>query len=99
MSSELENYLIPRLLDAPPMALWIEADTAVLGASGLYLGMFTGNPLHIVVATGFTFILARYYARIKSSGGRGLIPQMAYWYAPGNKNNQPISPTIREFLG
>jgi len=99
MSDDLANYMIPKLLDAPPMALWVESDTAILGASGLYIGLATGNLLHLVVATGFSIILARYYARIKASGGRGLIPQLAYWYLPGNKKSQPISPTIREYRG
>ncbi len=100
MTQNLDNYIIPKLLDAPNMALWFEVDTAVLGASGLYIGMiFLHNPLHIVGATVFTVVLARYYARIKASGGRGLIPQMAYWYLPGNKKSQPINPAIREYRG
>ncbi len=99
MSDDLDNYMIPRHLDAPRMALWIEADTALLGISGLYIGFMTGRFLHLVVATAFTMILARYYARIKSSGGRGLISQVMYWYFPGNKKNQPINPIIREYRG
>lgn len=99
MSDQFENYMIPRFLDAPAMALMIESDTAILGMSGLYIGLMTGNLLHMVVATTFTITLARYYARIKTSGGRGLIPQMAYWYLPGNQKNQPISPVIREYRG
>ncbi len=99
MSSELENYMIPRLLDAPPMALSIEADTAIIGASGIYLGMLASNPLQFVFSVLFTLTLARYYARIKGSGGYGLLPQMAYWYLPANEKNNPISPNIREYRG
>ncbi len=99
MADDLENYMIPKHLDAPPMALWMEADTAMLGASGLYVGLATGSLIHLVVATLFTIILARYYSRIKASGGRGLIPQIVYWYFPGNQKNQPISPVIREYRG
>lgn len=99
MSENLDNYMIPRLLDAPNMALWFEQDTALIGASGLYVGLATGSLLHLIVATTTTIIVARYYARIKTSGGRGLIAQMAYWYLPGNKKNQPISPVIREYRG
>jgi type IV conjugative transfer system protein TraL len=99
MSDSLDNYMIPRLLDAPNMALWVEQDTALIGASGLYVGLATGNLLHLVVATVATIIIARYYARIKTSGGRGLISQLMYWYLPGNKINQPVSPVIREYRG
>ena len=99
MSDNLENYMIPKLLDAPRMALWVEADTAILGASGLYVGLATGSLQHLFVSTIVTIVLARYYARIKSSGGRGLIPQFIYWYFPGNQRSQPISPTIREYRG
>ena len=100
MSDDLENYIIPKLLDAPNMALWFEVDTAIIGMSGLYLGMiFLHNPLHIVGATALSIVIARYYARIKASGGRGLIPQMAYWYLPGNNKSQPIDPAIREYRG
>lgn len=99
MSDDLKNFMIPKLLDAPAMALWIEADTAILGASGLYIGLMTGSLLHLFVATCSTILLARYYARIKASGGRGLIPQLMYWYFPGNSKNQPISPAVREYRG
>lgn len=99
MTDNLDNYLIPKLLDAPSMALWVESDTALIGMSGLYVGLMTGSPLHLLVATVFTVVLARYYARIKGSGGRGLISQLAYWYLPANKQNNPISPTIREYRG
>jgi len=99
MSEDFDNFMIPRLLDAPPMALWVESDTAIIGASGLYIGLMTGNPLHLIVAPLFTIILARYYARIKSTGGRGMIPQLAYWYLPGSRKKQAISPMIREYRG
>lgn len=99
MSENLEDFMIPRHLDAPMMALWVESDTAFIGASGLYIGLMTGNPLHLITGMAFTIILARYYSRIKSTGGRGMISQLAYWYLPGNKKNQPISPTIREYRG
>ena len=99
MSDNLDNYMIPKLLDAPNMALWVEVDTAIIGGSGLYIGLATGNLMHLLVATCSSIIAARYYARIKSSGGRGLISQLVYWYMPGNKKNQPISPMIREYRG
>ncbi len=99
MSENIENYMIPRLLDAPTMALWVEADTAMLAASGLYIGLMTGSLLHLFVGTAVTMTLAYYYARIKTSGGRGFISQIAYWYLPGNKKSQPIDPTIREYRG
>ncbi len=99
MSDDIENYLIPRLLDAPAMALWIESDTAILGLSGLYIGLMTGSLHHLFVAASTSFILAHYYARMKSSGGRGMIPRLVYWYLPGTKKAQPISPLVREYRG
>ena len=99
MADDLENYTIPKLLDAPNMALWFEVDTAMIGMSGLFTVAFVENPLHIVGAVVLSITLARYYARVKASGGRGMIKQIIYWYLPGNKNNQPINPRIREYRG
>jgi len=96
---KLDNYIIPKLLDAPNMALWFEADTAVIGMSGLFTVPFLTNPWHILGAIVLSITLARYYARIKASGGRGMIPQMAYWYLPANKDKNPIDPAVREYRG
>ena len=99
MGDDLENYTIPKLLDAPNMALWFEVDTAMIGMSGLFTVGFLQNPLHIVGAFVLSIILARYYARMKASGGRGMIKQIIYWYLPGNQKSQPINPNIREYRG
>ena len=97
--SDLDNYIIPKLLDAPNMALWFEADTALIGMSGFFaLSLPVGLQIKIGAIV-FTILLARYYARIKSGGGRGLVQQMVYWYLPGNKKNQPVNPAIREYRG
>lgn len=99
MSDDLENYTIPKLLDAPNMALWFEMDTALIGMSGLFSVALFPNPLHILGSLVLSITIARYYARIKTSGGRGMVPQMAYWYLPGNKSANPIDPKIREYRG
>jgi type IV conjugative transfer system protein TraL len=97
--SDLDNYIIPKLLDAPNMALWFEADTAAIGLSGLVTLALPVQPLHVLGAIILSVVVARYYARIKTGGGRGLVHQMVYWYLPGNEKNQPINPAIREYRG
>ena len=104
MSQNLDNYLIPRLLDAPAMILWFEADTALIGSSGLYLGfiayaLFGAGSLQIILLAVMTIALARVYSSIKAEGQRGFIGQLSYWYLPGSNSTRPIKPEIREYRG
>jgi conjugal transfer pilus assembly protein TraL len=73
------EYLIPRYLDAPPMALFIEADTAAVAFAFVFIGFFFKQLLICTVAG---IVLARLYARSKADGGRGTIMRFLYWYTP-----------------
>lgn len=73
------EYLIPRYLDAPPMALFIEADTAAVAFAFVFLGFFFKQLLICTVAG---IVFGRLYARSKGSGGRGRIMRFLYWYTP-----------------
>lgn len=94
-----EQYRIPRHLDAPPLALWVEVDTAAIGGAGFYLGLiFGGSFLQIAGYTALSLVIARYYARIKMEGGRGVLVQAAYWYLPGS-SKFPVPNDVREYIG
>ena len=73
------EFLIPRYLDAPPMALFIEADTAAVAFGFVFIGFFFKQLLICTVAG---IVLARLYARSKADGGRGTIMRFLYWYTP-----------------
>ncbi len=73
------EYLIPRYLDAPPMALFIEADTAAVAFGFIFIGFFFKQ---LLVCTVAGIVLARLYARSKAGGGRGTIMRFLYWYTP-----------------
>lgn len=73
------EYLIPRYLDAPPMALFIEADTAAVAFGFIFIGFFFKQLLLCTIAG---VVLARLYTRSKAGGGRGTIVRFLYWYAP-----------------
>lgn len=73
------EFLIPRYLDAPPMALFVEADTAAVAFGFVFIGFFF-KQLLICIVVGI--VLARLYARSKAGGGRGTIMRFLYWYTP-----------------
>jgi len=73
------EFLIPRYLDAPPMALFVEADTAAVAFGFVFIGFFFKQ---LLICTVVGIVLARLYARSKAGGGRGTIMRFLYWYTP-----------------
>lgn len=73
------EYLVPRFLDAPPMVLFIEADTAAIALGFLFLGFFIKQ---VIICTLIGVLIARFYARSKGDGGRGAVVRFLYWYLP-----------------
>lgn len=91
------EYLIPRYLDAPPMALFIEADTAAVAFGFVFIGFFFKQ---LFIFTIIGVVLARLYARSKAGGGRGTIMRFLYWYLPSRIFvNSRIQSHERYFLG
>ena len=92
-----DNYRMPKHLDAPPLILFFEADTAVVALFCLLLG-FLFHQLLIFVVMGL--VLARLYARAKSiGGGAGTIFQAINWYVM-RIGRQPTSDSaVREYIG
>lgn len=91
------EFLIPRYLDAPPMALFVEADTAAVAFGFVFIGFFFK---HLLICTVIGIVLARLYARSKAGGGRGTIMRFLYWYTPSRLLvNSRVESYERYFLG
>jgi conjugal transfer pilus assembly protein TraL len=95
--SDMRDYLIPRQLDAPPMALFVEADTATIAVAFIFLGLFIKQ---FIICALLGIFLARLYARSKAGGGRATIMTFLYWYAPSKILAQSrVQSHERYFLG
>lgn len=94
---DIEHYLIPRHLDAPPMFLIFEADTAAIFLGCLFFGLMFQA---VLVFAPIGLVLARAYARLKAEGGRGIFVQTMYWYTPSKLWLRRTPPSwIREYIG
>jgi conjugal transfer pilus assembly protein TraL len=97
-----EKYFIPKQLDAPPMMLIFEADTATIFLLFLMVGFMFES---VVALLGFCLsglAVARVYARLKSKFGPGVLLQLLAWYTPSNLwlgKKQPLQSHHRELIG
>lgn len=94
---DLDNYRIPRHLDAPPMFLMWEADTVGMFMIGLAAAFIFEHLLPLLLG----LALANMYARLKQDGGRGVLVHTLYWYTPSSASitSKKIHSHIREYLG
>lgn len=92
-----DEYWVPRNLDAPPLLLMWEADTAILFFGVFLFGSVFGS---VLFATLVAVLCARAYRRLKEEGGRGLIVRLLYWYTPyGTWLRRHLPSHIREYYG
>ena len=92
---DAERFLIPRYLDAPPMFLIWEADTIAVAASFLCLGILVAQ---FALFGAIGLVMARLYSRMKSSGGRGVLVHLLYWYTP-LLGSARMPSHVRQFVG
>lgn len=96
------KYFIPKQLDAPPMMLIFEADTATIFLMFLMIGFMFES---IIGLLGFALVglaIARLYARLKSKYGQGVLVQLLAWYTPSSLwlgRKQPLKSHHRELIG
>lgn len=77
-----EKYFIPSHLDAPPMMLIFEADTATIFLLFLMIGFMFESIVGLVGFALTGLAVARLYARLKSKYGQGVLVQLLAWYTP-----------------
>lgn len=95
---DLDNYRIPRHLDAPPMFLMWEADTAGIFLICLMASFMVESFIPAVAG----ILLARGYARLKQDGSRGVLVHLLFWYTPSSTSingKKRIHSHIREYIG
>lgn len=93
----MEDFWIPRNLDASPLLFIWEADIAFVHMAWIVLG---GVLNMLAVGLVFSIMVGRAYARLKEEGGPGLLLKILYWYTPSEWwLSKDLPSNIREYIG
>ena len=94
-----ERFFIPRTLDDPPLFFLWNFDEAVVVIACAIIGSLVGKAM-ILPGLGAGMLGARFLARVKAEGGRGLLVRAAYWYTPSDWWFPTATPSHqREYIG
>lgn len=89
-----ENY-IPRLLDAPPKALWWDMDEFMALVAPLGLGLIMG---WFVIGAAMGLLASYAIQKLKAGRGAWYMLHALYWYVGIRLKSTPPA-TIREYIG
>lgn len=99
MSDSNENdYRIPRTLDAAPLFLIWDADSAIIFITCCVLGAIMGGA-GLIVGILIGWIFTKAYQQLKEEGGKGLIIKMLFWFTPSSWATKRNPSHIREHIG
>lgn len=92
----MDEYWIPRNLNAPALLFMWEADTVMIFLVIFLLGIMLEM---VLVSAVIAWLAVRTASKLKEEGGVGLLQRLLYWYMPSDWLTQKYPSHIREFVG